>query len=245
MSRIISLLALLIICNSCASKKQKVYSYESENLKIKQLSDNVFMHISYLKTDDFGKVACNGMVYINKNEAIVFDTPTDNKASKELITWITANQEKEIKAVVVTHYHTDCLGGLQEFHEIGATSYATKQTIALAKENKVETLPEQVFDDKLSLKIGRQPVYAQYFGAGHTPDNIVGYIPEEKTLFGGCLIKAVKASKGYLGDANVTVWPKTVAEIKSSFPDLETVIPGHGKSGGTELLDYTITLFSK
>ncbi|MDG1527700.1 MAG: subclass B1 metallo-beta-lactamase, partial [Polaribacter sp.] len=64
-------------------------------------------------------------------------------------------------------------------------------------------------------------------------------------LFGGCMIKSLKASKGYLGNANVSEWSNTVAKVKATFPKTEKVIPGHGKVGDSELLDYTIGLFNK
>ena len=84
-----------------------------------------------------------------------------------------------------------------------------------------------------------------FFGEGHTKDNIVSYIPSEKVLFGGCLLKTVGAKKGYLGDANTTDWSNTVAKIKKELSDIEYVIPGHGKTDGTELLTYTIQLFNE
>src|SRR5690606_17666948 len=44
--------------------------YQSENLIIEKLSENVYQHISFLQTNDFGKVDCNGMIVVNQNEAI-------------------------------------------------------------------------------------------------------------------------------------------------------------------------------
>lgn len=79
--------------------------------------------------------------------------------------------------------------------------------------------------------------------SGFTADNIVGYIPIEKALFGGCLIKSMNASKGFLGDAAPAEWSTTVEAIKMDLPDVKIIIPGHGKHGGRELLDYTIQLF--
>ena len=64
-------------------------------------------------------------------------------------------------------------------------------------------------------------------------------------MFGGCLIKELNASKGYLGDANVKVWPTTVSKIQKQFPNVKTIVPGHGNSGDKKLLDYTIKLFEK
>ncbi len=80
--------------------------------------------------------------------------------------------------------------------------YANSQTIELLKNNGQNfSKPIKEFDNNLTLNIGNKKVYAEYFGEGHTEDNIIGYFPEENTIFGGCLIKKVGASKGYLGDA--------------------------------------------
>lgn len=225
---------------SCASKSS--IPYDSENLKIERISDEVFEHISYLKTEDFGNVACNGLIYFNGNEAIVFDTPTEDVASKALIDWIQNTQNKKITAVVVTHFHNDCLGGLEEFHKNDIASYSNNLTIELANEKNF-ILPKNGFDDILELKIGNSKVISRFFGEGHTIDNIVGYIPEENTLFGGCLIKEVNAGKGYLGDANTEEWSETVGRIKQAYPDVKIVVPGHGDFGGIELLEYTLDLF--
>jgi metallo-beta-lactamase class B len=237
--KLICLLAPMIIFG-CSS--DKTISYNSEKLKIERIKKDVFKHITYLKTEDFGNVACNGLIYFNGDEAIVFDTPTENSASAELINWIQKTQKKKITAVVVTHFHNDCLGGLEEFHKNNIVSYANNSTIELAFVNN-EITPLNGFDDLLELNVGNSYVISRYFGQGHTKDNIVGYIPEENTLFGGCLIKEVNAGKGYLGDANIEEWSETVGRIKQAYPDVEIVVPGHGTHGGVELLDYTIGLF--
>lgn len=220
--------------------------YETENLIIKKLSNHIYKHISFLDTDDYGKVGCNGMVVINENEGIIFDTPTDNKGSLELINFVTNVLKSEIIAIIPTHFHEDCLGGIQTFEEHDIPTYVSSQTIELLN-NKGQNFskPIKPFENSLTLTIGNKKVYAEYFGEGHTKDNIIGYFPEDNALFGGCLIKRVRASKGYLGDANTNEWSETVRKIKLKYPEIKIVIPGHGKWGGSELLDYTIELFEK
>lgn len=241
MKQRIYLIVVIFIFTSCKSNKLELDNYESDILKIEKIKNNVFKHISYLETDNYGKVPCNGMIFVNNNEAVIFDTPTNNKASKALINWL---GKTNIKAVVVTHFHIDCLGGLQEFHSNDIKSYSNKLTIELAKQDK-QVLPENGFGNKLEINIGGTKVFAIFFGEGHTKDNIVGYIPTAKTLFGGCLIKALNASKGNLNDANTMEWSKSVRQIKKEMPEIEVVIPGHGKSGGIDLLEYTIELFNE
>nr|WP_262511832.1 subclass B1 metallo-beta-lactamase [Aureibaculum luteum] len=218
--------------------------YKSENLVIQQVTENTFIHISYLQTQDFGKVACNGMVFIKEGEAMVFDTPTDNATSKELIDWLQNKKKVDIKGVVVTHFHKDCLGGLQEFHKNNIKSYASEKTIAMIKDKSAE-LPQVTLDLKKNLVLNGEIIRNSYSGEGHTNDNIVSYIPSEKVLFGGCLIKSIGAKKGNLEDANTADWSNTVSKIIKELPNIVHVIPGHGKAGGTELLSYTVELFNQ
>lgn len=211
--------------------------YQTGNLIIKRLSSHIYEHISYLNTDDFGKVACNGMLVVNENKGIVFDTPTDNKSSLELINFVTNVLKCEITAIIPTHFHKDCVGGIAEFEEHNIQTYAPNQTIELLKKNDQKlSNPIKDFDDKLTLNIGSKKVYVEYFGEGHTKDNIVGYFPDDSAVFGGCLIKEVGASKGYLGDANIKEWSETVEKVKLKYPNAKIVIPGHGKWGGLNYL---------
>lgn len=217
-------------------------NYKSDSLSIDKISDHVYKHTSFLKTNDFGNVPCNGMIVFNNGEAIIFDTPTDDSASLELISWVEENLNAKVKAVVSTHFHEDCLGGLNEFKKHHIPSYAHNSTIELASLNNKPT-PETGFDKVLELEVGGKKVFADFLGEGHTKDNVIGYFPEEQILFGGCLIKEMGANKGNLEDANVVDWPFTVKKVKEKYPNIKVVVPGHGEIGSSQLLDYTIELF--
>lgn len=216
--------------------------YETETLIIKKLSDQVYQHISFLNTESFGRVECNGMVVTNGNELLVFDTPTDDNGSAELIKFFT-KQNLKVTGVVATHFHADCVGGLNEFHVQGIPSYANNLTIHLINEKAEGIVPQQGFDNELELRVGEKKVITSFVGKGHTVDNVVAYFSDEETLFGGCLLKEVGAGKGFLGDADTLTWSSTMVNLKAKYPNLKVVIPGHGKTGGAELLDYTEQLF--
>ena len=59
--------------------------YRSADLVVVQIAPNTFVQTSYLQTNGFGKVDCNGMIARDANEALVFDTPTNDKSAEELI----------------------------------------------------------------------------------------------------------------------------------------------------------------
>jgi metallo-beta-lactamase class B len=234
------LLFIFSVQSLFAQQTQSIY--RTESLEIEQISQNTFVHISYLETQDFGKVGCNGMIVINGGEALIFDTPTDDEASQELINWIENEKKVKLKAVLATHFHNDCVAGLKAFHANGVPSFGSHKTIDLAKAAG-DQVPEKGFDEELILKVGYLEVISKFFGEGHTSDNVVAYVPADQVLFGGCLIKELGAGFGYLGDANTATWSETVSKVKSNLPDVQTVIPGHGKVGGMRLLDFTIQLF--
>lgn len=241
---LISLIALFNL--NCSAPKSEDFKakelYKSDDLIVTQISENAFIHTSFLQTDDFGKVPCNGLIVRDNKETIIFDTPTEDKSATELINWIEKTLNSKINAIIPTHFHDDCLGGLQAFNEKQIPSYANEHTIELAKANNF-VLPKNGFKDSLTLKVGKEKIIAKFLGEGHTKDNVIGYFPSENIMFGGCLVKELNATKGYLGDANVAAWSSTVQNVKAAFPKVKTVVPGHGAYGNQKLLDYTITLF--
>ncbi len=222
-----------------------VAEHQSELLSITAIGPQVYVHVSYLKTESFGKVACNGLVYLDRGEALIVDAPANNAASRELLHWITRTAKAQPKAVIINHFHEDCLGGLPALHEAGVASYAFAKTCQLAAaDSTVRSLPQNCFDESLVLRVGAEQTITVFPGEGHTRDNTVTYLRKEKVLFGGCLVKALQASKGYLADANVQTWSASIAAVKSQFPDAQVVVPGHGAIGDQSLLDYTMQLFA-
>lgn len=173
---------------------------------------------------------------------MIFDTPLDDASSEALIHWLQDEKKAKIKGVVVNHFHEDCLGTLAVFHQAGIPSYANSTTVALAKAEGF-TIPTNGFDKATQLEVGGAPVDCWHPGEAHTIDNIVAWIPKEKTLFGGCMLKSVGATKGNLADANVETWSATIEAVKTKHPNLKWAVPGHGDSGGMELLDFTMDLF--
>ena len=125
----------------------------AQQVLLKELSENTFVHTSYLQTDDYGHVPCNGLVVRNGQQALIFDTPTDDQSAKELIRLVQDSLHCKIMTVVPTHFHSDCLGGLRAFHEAGIPSIANELTLDLAKNSGVE-IPKNGFRDSLTLEIG-------------------------------------------------------------------------------------------
>ncbi len=237
--KIFFLLFFFIIPSICIAQGNTINL--SDDVELIKINDQVYIHKTLTDSEVYGRFYSNGLIYIQNNEALIADTPIDTSHANLIIQWLT-DQNITIKALVVNHHHQDALGSLTSFHALDIPSYGHVETSELAIKNNLAP-PTYTFTDSLNISTGNTFTTAYFFGEGHTSDNIVLWIPSERTLFGGCMIKSLGAGKGNLEDANVSEWSNTVSRIKMYFPDIQTVIPGHGNYGGTKLLDYTVKMF--
>lgn len=194
---------------------------------------------------------------------VLVSTPFDTTASRWLLEWIRATFSPTRVVVINTHFHFDGSGGNAAFNAGGAETYGSSETARLVLErgpaarasmwedwplpqmrerfeNMPIEAPTHTFDPTagITLSFGGEDVVVRFPGAAHSPDNVVTYFPSRHLLAGGCMIKTGD-SIGNLRDANLSSWPSAIEYIRTHFPDLQTVVPGHGAVGGRELLDNT------
>jgi metallo-beta-lactamase class B len=217
----------------------------SNDIELIKLSEHAYVHVSYAEIPPYGRVASNGLVFIDGGEAYLFDTPVTDSQTKELVSWIKDLMKLKIVGFVPNHWHSDCMGGLGYLQSLNIKSYASQKTIDIAR-SKHLPVPTYSFKDSLQLKLGSQKIKCYYFGAAHTVDNIVVWIPSEKILFPGCMIKSMDAKDlGNIADGDLSAYPGTIDKLINKFPSVQIVIPGHGTIGGFELIRHTKTLLAK
>jgi metallo-beta-lactamase class B len=211
----------------------------SEDIELIPLSSKAYVHVSISEMKGFGKVSSNGLILVDGGQAFLFDTPATAEQTEILVTYIEDSLHANVIGFVPNHWHNDCMGGLDYLNKQSIKSYANQITIDIAKKNGLP-VPGQGFSDFLSLKLNNTAIECHYLGGGHSTDNIVVWIPSEKILFAGCMVKDMQAKTlGNLSDADINEWPGTIRKIIEKFPLTETVIPGHGQIGGRELLIHT------
>jgi len=214
----------------------------SRDVQLRRLTKDVWVHTTFAETPNFGRVPANGLLVVDANEAMLIDLPWTDELTAQLLDWMAQNWHVTVRVVVPTHFHEDCMGGLAEVHHRGITSYALDRTVRLAKEKQLP-VPQHAFKDDLSLRCGQTPVELKYFGAGHTTDNIVAWLPRQQVLFGGCLIKAMNArSLGNTSDGDLNAYLETLRKVRAAYPKAKVVVPGHGVWGPVDLIDHTLSL---
>lgn len=213
-----------------------------DDIQLYHLQDSIYVHVTWHYLDNFGRFPSNGLLVIENGKALMVDTPMDNDKTARLTNYLMDELSVEVTTIIAGHFHNDCLGGLEYLQRKGAGSIANALTISKCKELGLP-VPATSFSDSLTFNFNGKQIVCRYFGAGHTVDNITVWIPENKILFGGCLIKSLDSPNlGNLVDAVVDEWATTVEKLMIEYADVETVIPGHGAFGGSALLSHTVAL---
>jgi metallo-beta-lactamase class B len=216
----------------------------SEDVTVKRLAEDVWLHTTYYDISGLRNVPANGLIVIDGKYAMMIDLPWTDEQAGVLFEWVAREHKAAIQKVVPTHFHIDCAGGLAEAHRRRADSFALEKTTEILKKiNK--PVPRNWFSERMSLSCGDTHVELAFLGGGHTVDNIVAWIPTRKILFGGCLVKALNAKDiGNTEDADLVNYPITLKKVKERYPDAKIVVPGHGQPGGLDLIDHTVRLCS-
>ncbi len=246
MCRLLQMLGIclaVLLLNSCFDNSKYDPEPYVRSLEIIKLSEQDYIHVSYLKDSYGGYIPCNGYIRVEGSEAFIFDTPLNDTLSEQLITFVQEDLKATIKGVQVSHSHIDGAGGINAFAKAKIPTYASTKTAALLVKDSLAI--SNPFSQKDSIQIAESFVVMEYLGPAHSDDNSIAYIRASDILLGGCMIKPLDGTKGNLADANLDEWSNTVTRLQSHYPKVEQVIPGHGGRGDKELLDYTIGMFQK
>lgn len=208
------------------------------------------------------------VVFGSDGSCLLLDTPYTVDATKLLLGWIEERSGGTLPptTAIVTHFHIDRLGGIPALLERGIPVHGSDMTVRLlaerglgngmvdmlggpgqerfkeAFENAELLPPDHVFPigEGLQLELDGEPVEVRYPGGGHTEDNVVVWLPARRLLYAACLVKCQGAGPGFLGDADLPHWADSLRKLRERYPDAINVVPGHGPSGGIDLIDYTI-----
>lgn len=201
---------------------------------VKQLAPGVWVD-TFIGKAGGAPYAANGLLLISGDSSVLVDPGWAPEQTKALLAFATDRLKHPVKKAVITHWHEDRAAG------IGVLREAKIETIALdltaeALARKSRPVPEHLltqsqlpYSDPMGFEIF-------YPGPGHTPDNIVVYLPQQKILDGGCFLKSANVkSLGNLEDADVKEWPKSLERVAKRYTEATIVIPGHGPITGDPL----------
>lgn len=240
---LLTIFELIFIHTSIAQYDYKIVV--DKDIQLIHIQDSIFVHITWHRLENFGQFSSNGLIVIKNGQALMIDTPMDDDKTKRLTYYLKDSLSVDLTKLIIGHFHDDCLGGLRYLQSIGIESIANSLTIAKCKEIGLP-IPSKSFTDSLTIDFNGEQIDCNFFGSGHSFDNITVWISNKKILFGGCLIRSIDSKTlGNLSDSVLSDWDKTIEKIIKKYSETEVVIPGHGHIGGKDLLTHTIELIKK
>ena len=187
-------------------------------------------------------ISANAMYLVTDKGVVLFDAPWDKTQFQPLLDSIKAKHNKDVIMLFGTHSHEDRAGGFDFYRKKGIKTYSGKLTDDILK-SKNEPRAEFVIPNDTTFTVGQYKFEVYYPGKGHAPDNIVAWFGKDKILYGGCFIKSAEAKDlGYLGDADVKEWEKSIKKVQLKFKNPKYVIPGHDGGTTNKSIDHTLKL---
>jgi metallo-beta-lactamase class B len=224
---------------------------ENQKVVLTHLRGNVYVLEDYFYSKE------NSVVYVGDSSVTVIGATWSPETARLLAIEIGKVTSKPIAEVIDTNYHPDRAGGNAYFQSIGTKIVSTKMTRDLLEAHWDEMVrytqkaipsypslplvrPDKTFAGDFELQGGG--VRAIYLGPSHTPDGIFVYFPEEKVLYGNCILKE---QLGNLDFADLTDYPKTLQKLKQLDLGFTTVVAGHWSAiHGPELIDQYLQLLA-
>lgn len=216
----------------------------SDDIELHQIDDEVWAHTSYMDYKGV-RTPSNGLVIVTSEGMLLIDTPWNDEQTQTLIEAAEDNFKQPFIKAVLTHAHSDRMGGINELIKNDIETYSTRLTAELAEKIGVQRPSKNIESDGV-MSLGHLKFNVFYPGEGHSKDNIVIWMPEKEILFAGCLVKDLAATTiGNTTDANIQQWGTSLDKLLKKYEDASIVIPGHGKWGDAELIKHTIQLIKE
>jgi glyoxylase-like metal-dependent hydrolase (beta-lactamase superfamily II) len=206
-------------------------------LIFQKVSENVFAVV--------GRPAhSNVTAFILPSKVVLVDCGIQLSAVKEARKEIEEISKRNVKTIILTHFHSDHTHALPAFSDCRIISSNLllrnlKQAKRKAPKGFSLTFPNQIFDKKLELRDDSVRLVIKQIG-GHTNCSTYVFCPNYKTIATGDNLWTEYYPWGGARGGDPDVWVQALKEYLSL--DAEFFVPGHGPVGNKNnvrrLLNY-------
>lgn len=238
MRRILHMLVLLFSLSRAQAQSDEA------KLKIEQLSGDFHIYTTY-NLYEGTRIPAHGMYLITREGVVLFDTPWDSTQCQPLLDSIQQKHHQAVTVCLATHWHSDRTEGLEYYRKKGIKTFTTVLTDQLCEKHHKKRAQYLITKDTV-FNLAPYSFQTYYPGPGHTADNIVIWFPNQKILYGGCLIKGADAEDlGYLGDANTAAYETTLRRVQKKCPNPKFIIVSHSNWRNANSMNHSIKLAQK
>jgi peptidoglycan/xylan/chitin deacetylase (PgdA/CDA1 family) len=208
-----------------------------------RLSDGLWLHTSTRELEGVGSFPSHGLLVEQPGGGLLIDSAWGPAATASLLEQIERELGHLPRAAIVSDFHDDRAGGTAQLQAAGIEVWSSPGIIARLTAAS-EPAPAHALAQALwSGTLAGVDVEVWFAGAGHSPENLVVWLPDQRVLFGGCLLRAYESrGLGNVEDADLDAWAPTLRAVRERYADAQVVVPSHGAAGGPELLDHSVAL---
>jgi glyoxylase-like metal-dependent hydrolase (beta-lactamase superfamily II) len=199
----------------------------------------------------------NAGFVVTGDGVVVFDALGTPALGRALIAAIRTVTAAPIRRVIVSHYHADHVYGLQALKDAGAEIWAYRAgeayfTSGLAEERLAQrradlfpwvdeatrvVRPDLWLDGDTDFRVGGLTFRLVWSGGGHSPEDLMMYVVEDRLLFAGDLIFAGRIP--FVGNGDSKGWLAATQKMLALSPSV--VVPGHGPASHDVARDLVLT----
>ena len=199
----------------------------------------------------------NAGFVVTGDGVVVFDALGTPALGRALIAAIRTITPAPIRRVIVSHYHADHVYGLQPLKEAGAEIWGYRAgeayfTSGLAEERLAQRRadlfpwvdettrvvhPDLWLDGDTDFRLGGLTFRLVWSGGGHSPEDLMMYVVEDRLLFAGDLIFAGRIP--FVGNGDSKGWLAATQKMLALAPSV--VVPGHGPASHDVARDLALT----
>lgn len=187
----------------------------------------------------------NAGFIVTREGVVVVDAEASPAAGETLLRTIRSVTSRPIRWLVLTHHHPDHHFGAIVFRKAGARVIAHPDTRTLASEagpdeeviNWIRVVgldamrgfefadtPDRPVTGSDTLRLGGRTIVVFSPGPGHTPGDLMVWLPAERVLFAGDIL--IEDGVTMMVDGSAPALLGALARIDSLAP--RVVVPGHG-----------------
>lgn len=216
--------------------------------------------ISGFTSDSAGHHSVNNYWIHGEDGVVVIDAHWRLSDAERALTALRAETDAPVRALLLTHPHTDHFGGASVFLDAAkdvayfSTPWGTRSIrndeqgfVANRQDQFGEDFPAEVpvprpvIESGVPLEISGITLEPVVLRQNEAVETVVLYLAEERALFTGDLVNAATMPVFYQG--GLDSWLEQLDELQRRFPSVETIYPGHGEPGDfDELLGAQIAL---
>lgn len=216
-------------------------------ITLSKIADNVWVHTSNYNLPGQSPISVNGLVIVDGDDVILADAAWGELATVSLLEKVKSEIGKPVTKLITTHHHADRTMGVDAAERAGVEVFTHPDTPGLAARNGwpvPNTSVAALKEPKSRIKVGS--VEVAYPGHGHAEDNLVVYVPSANILYAACAVRGAETNNlGNTVDADLKKWAESLAWVKATYPETQTVVPGHGKGADLRLIDKTIGMIAE